>query len=85
MTVVISSMVGVTAILIRHFENRRIPYNIIITVTMFALYLVKFAQARPIQEFFWHKLAQNTLNFKETFLVIKSRLLNIRKNKVGIQ
>ena len=71
--------------LIRNFENRQIPLNLIIAVTLFALYLVKFAQARPIQEFFWHKLAQNSLNFKETFLVIKSRLLNIKKNKVGIQ
>ena len=84
-TVLITSALTVPLILLHYFDQSHIPYNIILAVTIFTMYLVKFVQNPSILKFFVHKMSQRKLILKETALVLRSAILKVKVNRVGVQ
>ena len=66
-------------------DPRRLPYIMMLSQTVFSMYLANFAQHPKIKEFWRHKLSQKKTNLQETLLKIKSPVSQLKRNQVGIQ
>ena len=58
---------------------------VIIFVTFFTLYLIKYVQSPKVKDFFHHKLSQTKTKTNEKLIVFKSSILSFKMNKVGVQ
>ena len=54
-------------------------------VTVFTLFLVKFSQNEKIKEFFFRKLEQKKTQLVETIQNLKVSISKIKINKVSVQ
>ena len=58
LTVIFTTVTAATAYLLHQVDQRRIPFTVIITLTIFTAYLVKFSLNSQIQAFLARKLTQ---------------------------
>ena len=58
---------------------------VIIFVTIFTLYLIKYVQSPKVKVFFYHKLSQTKTKTNEKLIAFKSSISIFKKNKVGVQ
>ena len=85
-TVISTIFIVISIVLLRRFTDQsKMPYSLILGLTVFTMYLVNFAQSPKIKEFLRHKLSQNVTNFRETLIAVKSRVLQLKSNQVGDQ
>ncbi len=85
-TVISTIFIVISIVLLRRFTDQsKMPYSLILGLTVFTMYLVNFAQSPKIKEFWRHKLSQNMTNFRETLIAVKSRVLQLKSNQVGVQ
>ena len=66
-------------------EGRHVELVLIIIVTLFTLFLIKYVQSPKIKVFFFHKLSQSKTKTKEKFISFQSSISIFRKNKVCVQ
>ena len=66
-------------------EGRHVELVLIIIVTLFTLFLIKYVQSPKIKVFFFHKLSQSKTKTKEKFIAFQSSISIFRKNKVCVQ
>ena len=85
-TVVSTGFLVISFVLLHQFTDPKfVPFELILGVAVFTMYLVKFAQCPEIQEFFLRKLSQKTTNFKENLMTFKIQILKLIPNQVGVQ
>ena len=85
LTVIITSGAVVLAVLLRLVDQRQMPLNIIIPDTIATLILIKFFHNPEIQEYSKRKMSQRKTNLVESLKYLKSRILKLKTNKVGIR
>ena len=73
------------AVLFSLVDQRQMPLNIIISDTISTLILIKFFHNPEIQEYSRRKMSQKKTNIMESFKHLKSRILKLKTNKVGIR
>ena len=66
-------------------EGRHVELVLIIIVTFFTLFLIKYVHSPKLKVFFFHKLSQTKTRTNEKFIAFKSSILFFRKNKVCVQ
>ena len=84
-TVVFTICLAMTLILFRYIDQSHIPFNLILTVSIFTLYLVKFAQNEKILEYTKRKLTQKTNDVIKKVRELKTAVFKVRETQVGIQ
>lgn len=84
-TVVSTICLAVPLILLRYVDQSHIPFNLILTVSIFTLYLVKFAQNQKILEYSKRRLTQKKNEVIEKVRGLKTAVFKVRENQVGIQ
>ena len=75
----------VSGILLSYLDQRQIPINLIMAVTVVTAALAKFFQNPLIQEFSYRKLSQQRTKLMETLLGFKAFFSKIKNNKVGVK
>ena len=84
-TLTCTIVLGISLVLLHNLNQSHIPYNLILTVAFFTIYLVTFAQNPKIVEFFQRKLVQKQDEVKENFGALRCSILRGKENQVGVQ
>ena len=72
-------------ILLRSFDQRLAPINIILVSTTFTVFLVKFVLSKKIREFFLRKASQKKTNVRECLISFKSYFFHLKRNKIDVE
>ena len=83
--VIITSGGVVLAVLLRTVDQRQMPLNFIMSDTIATLLLIKFFHNPEIQKYSKRKMSQKRTNIEESFKHLKSRILKLKTNRVGIR
>ena len=75
----------VASAVFRVLDQRQVPINIILVVTILTLFLVSCVRTQNIQKFFIKKLSQKITNAKEKCYAFKTSILKMKQNRVGLQ
>ena len=82
--IVLLVLIGILAVFLRDMDHRNIPFNEVLTITLFTGYLVQFTQNPEIKEFFFHKVTQKKTTLKEKLSGYKESIQKIRQSRVGV-
>lgn len=85
LTAIITFLLPFIIILIKYISPKGVPLNMMLIVTVFTLFLVKFSQNEKIKEFFFRKLDQKKTQVVENIQNLKVSIFKIKINKVGVQ
>ena len=85
LTAIIIFLLPFITILIHYQSLEGVPLSMLMSVTVFTLFLVKFSQNEKIKEFFFRKLNQKKTQVVENFQNLKVSTFKIKINKVSVQ
>jgi len=85
LTAIIIFLLPFITILINYHSLEGVPLSMLMSVTVFTLFLVKFSQNEKIKEFFFRKLNQKKTQVLENIQNIKVSIFKIKINKVSVQ